>query len=340
MKDRPPGRALPVANVGHLAVCDRETSLAESDSATPKHTPIPAERSRESSADLFLLVAVSLLSTNYAIVKFSITEFNPLAFPVLRFGVGGLLMVAIVRWREGTLRVARSDLPLLLATAIFGIPLCQICFVYALSNTSASDVALLGATGPIITALLATMVGLERLGRRHWLSVLIGIVGVVLIVGGGTRVSLGGSSLLGDGLALGATFFAAASQLPIRPLMQRYSARHILAFQMSVGSLLLLPIALASLVGQDFGRVSSAGWGALAWAVVCTGVITNVLYFTGIDRVGPSRAAIFLYLQSFLGVLFAFVLLGERVTPLQIMGGLVVIGGVVLSRSHARPLGI
>jgi DNA invertase Pin-like site-specific DNA recombinase len=64
------------------------------------------------------------------------------------------------------------------------------------------------------------------------------------------------------------------------------------------------------------------------------GVVTNLLYFTAVDRVGPSRAAVFGYLQSFLGVLFAVALLGERVEPIQIAGGLVVIASVVLSRAH------
>ena len=227
-----------------------------------QRAPIPVEPSGESSADLLLLVAVSLWAANYAVIKFGVSEFNPLAFPVLRFGVGGLAMMAIVRAREGTLRVARADLPLLLVASVLGITLNQICFVYSLTNTSASDVALLGATGPIVTALLATAVGLERLGRRHWLSVAFGLVGVVLIVGGSANGGLGGSSLLGAGLALGATLCSSASALPIRPLMQRYSAWRILAFEMVVGSLFLLPVSLPSLVGQDFGRVSLAGWGS------------------------------------------------------------------------------
>jgi len=301
-----------------------------------RHPYISEEPSGKRSADLLLLVAISIWSANYAVVKFGVSEFNPLAFPVLRFGVRGLAMVAIVRWREGTVRVARSDLPLLVATAFLGITLNEICFVYSLTNTGASDVALLGATGPIITALLATAVGLERLGARHWLSVAIGLTWVVLIVGGAPG-SLRASSLLGDGLALGATLCSRASALPIRPLMQRYSAWRILAFEMVAGSILLLPVTLPSLVQQDFGRVGLAGWGSLAYAVVFTGVVTNLLYFTGIDRVGPSRAAVFGYLQSFLGVLFAVVLLGERVAPIQIAGGLVVICSVVLSRSHVGP---
>ncbi len=158
--------------------------------------------------------------------------------------------------------------------------------------------------------------------------------GVLLIVGGGANAAFGQSPLLGDALALGATLCSSASALPILPLMRRYSAWRILTFEMLVGSLLLLPLALPSLIAQDYGRVTLAGWGSLGYAVVLTGVLTNLLYFTAIERVGPSRAAMFGYLQSFLGVLFAVALLGERVTALQLAGGLVVIGSVVMSRSR------
>jgi drug/metabolite transporter (DMT)-like permease len=296
---------------------------------------VGAESARVPSADLLLLVAVTLWALNYAVIKFGVSEINPLAFVVLRWGLGGLAMAAVLRWREGTLRVARADLPLLLAAAVLGVSLNQLCFVYSLTDTGASDVALLGATGPLITALLATAVGLERLGHRHWLSALVGLAGVVLIVGGGANAAFGRSPLLGDALALGAALCSSASVLPILPLLRRYSAWRILTFEMLAGSLLLLPLAVPSLLSQDYGRVTLAGWGSLGYAVVLTGVLTNLLYFIAVGRVGPSRAAMFGYLQSFLGVLFAVVLLGERVAALQLAGGLVVIGSVVLSRSRA-----
>jgi drug/metabolite transporter (DMT)-like permease len=298
-----------------------------------------AESAPAPSADLLLLVAVSLWALNYAVIKFGVSQISPLTFIVLRWGLGGLVMAAVLYWREGTLRVARADLPMLLAAAVLGVSLNQLCFVYSLTNTGASDVALLGATGPLVTALLATAVGLERLGRRHWLSALVGLGGVVLIIAGGANSAFGQSPLLGDALALGSTLCSSASVLPIRPLLRRYSAWRILTFEMLVGSLLLLPLALPSLVAQDYGRVTLAGWGSLGYAVVLTGVLTNLLYFTAIGRVGPSRAAMFGYLQSFLGVLFAVALLGERVTALQLAGGLVVIGSVIMSRSRliARP---
>ena len=295
-----------------------------------RSAPAPA-----GSADLILFVAVSLWALNYAVIKFGVTQISPLAFPVLRFGLGGLVLAAVVYWREGTLRVARADVPLVVFAAVLGISLNQLCFVYSLTDTGASDVALLGASGPLITAFLATVVGVERLGRRHWLSALIGLAGVGLIVGGAAGAAFGRSPLLGDALALGATLFSSASVLPVLALLHRYSAAHILTLEMLVGSALLVPLALPALVAQDYGAVTLEGWGAVVYAVVLTGVVTNLLYFTAIGRVGPSRAAMFGYLQSFLGVVFAILLLAEQVTLVQLAGGLVVIGSVVLSRSHA-----
>ena len=283
-------------------------------------------------ADLLLLAAVSLWALNYSVIKVGVSQITPLAFAVLRFGLSGLAMAAILRWREGTLRVARADLPLLLGTAVVGITLSQLCFVYSLTETGASDVALLGATGPLITALLATAIGLERLGRRHWVSACLGIGGVVLIVGGGAGAAFGRAPLLGDALALGNTLCASAWVLPVRPLLQRYSAWRILTVEMLLGSAVLLPLSLPALLSQDYGRVTVAGWGALSYGVVLTGAVTNLLYFTAIGRIGPSRAAMYGYLQAFLGVLFAVALLNERVTVAQLCGGLVVIGSVLMSR--------
>ncbi len=303
------------------------------EAASTRRLAVAQRRPDSPSADLLLLVAISLWSLNYAVIKVGVGEISPVAFPVLRFGIGGLAMAAVLYWREGSLRFARADLPLLLAAAALGISINQLCFVYSLVDTGASDVALLGASGPLITALLATAVGLERLSTRHWVGAVVGLGGVVLIVAGGANAALGRSPLIGDALALGATLCSSASVLLIVPLMRRrYSPLRILTFEMLAGSLFLLPLAAPSLAAEDYAHVSLAGWAALGYAVVLTGVVTNLLYFTAMREVGPSRAAMFGYLQSFLGVLFAVALLGERVTVLQLAGGLVVIGSVVLSR--------
>ncbi|MFI5258777.1 MAG: DMT family transporter [Candidatus Limnocylindrales bacterium] len=295
------------------------------DTAPPERGP--------ASANILLLTAVSMWGLSFSIVKFGLSEIAPLSFPVFRFGVGGLVLLVVLRLREGSIGVRREDLPLLALVGLFGITLGQICYVFALTNTSASDTALLQATGPMMTSVLATLVGLERSGRRHWVALFIGLVGVVLIVVGGAAGLRLGSNLLGDGLALASAFASSASALPIRPLLSRYSAHRILTYEMVIGTAILMPFAVPGLLAEDYSRVTLAGWGSLGYAVVFSGIAANLLYFIAIGRVGPSRAAVYSYLQSFLAVLFAVILLGEQITFVQVFGGLIVVGSIMFGRS-------
>jgi len=295
-----------------------------------------AVRARSASSDVILLAAVTLWALNYSIVKYGVSQFEPLALPVCRFGAAGLVLLAILRLREGSIGVRREDVPRLVVAGFVGITLSQISFVYALTYTTASDNALLGATAPIVTVVVATIVGLERSGRRHWIAVLIGLVGVVLIVAGGPAAALFRSGLLGDALAFGNVLASSISAILIVPLLVRYSVYRILTYEMLIGVVILVPIALPSILAQDFGQVTLGGWLALAYAILATGLITNLLYFTAVGRIGASRAAVYQYVQAFLGVLFAVLLLGEQVTPIQLFGGAIVVASVIISRTARR----
>jgi len=303
---------------------------------------------RERSADLVLLLAISIWSLNFTVMKVGIGEISPLAFPVFRYGLGAIVMTVLLHRREGSLRFERRDLGLFVVAGVLGISLNQLFIVNALTLTSAANVALLSATQPIFTAVIATIVGDESLGRRHWLSVGLGMLGVALIVDGGAGqavISAGQGALadrpslpLGELFALGVSVTAAASAVTIRRLLVRYSPYRILTLQMIIGTVFLLPIAAPSLASQDYGQVAPAGWAAIAYSSILAGVVSNLLYFTGIGRVGASRAAVYQYLQSFLGVILAVVLLSEPLGLLQVAGGLVVVTSVAMSRDTGAGL--
>ena len=292
-----------------------------------------AARLHAASSDLILLVAVALWALSYTVAKFALREFEPLVLPIFRFGIAGLVLLAILWFREGTIAVDRADLTRLALAGFFGVTLTQVTFVYALTFATASDIALIGATAPIVTAVLATIVGLERSGRRYWAAAVIGLVGVVLIVVGSPGGIRLGSGLLGDALALGTVVTASVSALLILPLLTRYSVYRVLTYELLLGTAMLVPIALPQLLGQDFAGIGPETWAALVYLVLATGVVTNLLYVTAMGRIGASRAAIYRYLQSFLGVLFAVLLLGEQVTAIQMIGGAIVVASVMLSRS-------
>jgi len=86
----------------------------------------------------------------------------------------------------------------------------------------------------------------------------------------------------------------------------------------------------------DFGALV---WIGFVFAVLGPLVLTNLLWFTAIDQVGPSRASLFANLQPFLAAIVALLLLDERLTVIQAAGGLAIAAGIFLSRERRPPLG-
>src|SRR5437764_338259 len=118
-----------------------------------------------------MLVGANVLwALNYASTKFAMEAWQPLAYSQLRFAAAGLLSCSVVLVREGSLRVARADVALVVAAATTGIFVNQVLFNYAVQRTTAANVALILASAPAFTALFAHRVGHERVHARHWLG--------------------------------------------------------------------------------------------------------------------------------------------------------------------------
>src|SRR3954452_3392289 len=285
---------------------------------------------RLDSADAMLVVADILWSINYATTKFAYRAWEPLAFSATRFLVAGVAFALVVLWREGSLRVRRADVPLVVGAAFVGILLNQLTFAYAIKNTTAGNVALILASAPAFAALFAMLAGHDHVRPRHWLALGISVAGVCLVVQGGAGVK--GAGYLGDLLAVGAAITWAAYSVMLRPLFARYSASRISALMVAVGSGMLLPFGLAQMLSQDWSAIGPLHLTAWAYSAVFPLLVTNLLYFRALRHIGASRATLYMYLQPFLAVVFAAVLIGEDVAPLQVAGGLVIILGVSLGK--------
>src|SRR5438105_6330604 len=286
-------------------------------------------------ADLMLLVTVCLWGFNFTVTKYVLTHgFRPLAYSSLRYAGAAMLFSGLTYRLEGRLSVRRRDLPLLLLAAAVGIWINQLTYMYAVKLTTATTVALILGTTPIFAALIARAVGLERLSRLFWAASVVSFVGVALVAlgsGGGLSGDVGG-----DLLAILAAATWAAYSVMVAPLMRSYSPYQISAFVLVAGWIPLAVTAASQLRAQDWGAIGWLDWLCLGYALLGPLVLTNILWFTALDRVGPSRATLFANLQPFVAAIFALAILSERITPLQVAGGLAIGAGIVLSRGR-RP---
>lgn len=287
-------------------------------------------------ADGLLLGTVLLWSFNFTAIRYGITHgFAPLAYAPLRWGLAGVALAGLARWRGHSLLVGRRDLALLAGASVVGVLVNQVSFVYAVRLVSASTVALVFGTLPIFVSLISQLSGLERLQLRHWVATGVSFSGVALVAAGAS----GGLSASAGGIALAlvtTSTFAVYSVLVV-PVMRRHSPIVVNAISALTGSAMLAAASITVLAHESWGETGALAWGALLYSALISIALGNVFWFTAIERVGPGRASLFANLQPFLGALFAVLVLSETLTRSQVAGGCVIGAGILLGRRVRLP---
>ncbi|HEX4745290.1 MAG TPA: DMT family transporter [Gaiellaceae bacterium] len=289
-------------------------------------------RRRLTSVELMLLTTILLWSLNLSVTKYLLTHgLEPLSYAIVRYALAGLLFVAGALVIERSLRIERRHLPLV-ALAAVALWLNQLSFIFALDLTTASTIGLLLGTIPIFAALLGLVLGTERLSRRFWLAAAISAFGVMLVaLGAGGEVSASATGIA-LGLATGLTW--AVYSVTAAPLMRHYSAVRMSAAVFPIAWLLIAITRLASGEEQDWSLGLDV-WVLLLFATFGPLVVTTVLWFRAIHRIGAARATLAANLQPFVAAVLAVVLLSEPLSILQIAGGALIAAGILAARRRA-----
>jgi drug/metabolite transporter (DMT)-like permease len=287
---------------------------------------------RPTTVELMLLATVLLWALNLSVTKYILTHgFLPLPYATVRYAFAGLVFVAITLYVERTLRVERRHLPIL-ALAAGTLWLNQLSFVFALDITTASTIGLVLGAVPIFAALFGLALGTERPTGRFWIGAAVSAVGVGLVAagsGGETTSSLAGILL---GLSTAATW--AAYSVVVGPLMRTYSPSQVSAIVIPVAWMAIALCGLTQTPDQEW----DLGWEIWALMVIATIgplVLTNILWFRSIHRIGANRATLAANLQPFVAAVLAVVLLSEPLSWLQIGGGALIALGILAVRRRA-----
>ena len=237
-----------------------------------------------------LLGTVLLWALNVTVTKYMFEHgWKPLAYGTIRYFVAIALFWAFTYWRERSFRIARDDLWLVGLAALL-IFLNQLCFVYGHKLAHASTVALLLGTTPIFIGLISLALRLEHLAGPFWIGAAVTFAGVGLIAAANGSV---GASLNGTLLTIATALTWASYSVTIAPLMRRYSPYRISALVLALGWVPLALVSISQVGDQHFSSFGWKVWLGFGYAVIGPLFLTNILWFTSIDRVGPSRASLF-----------------------------------------------
>jgi len=282
-----------------------------------------------------ILTLIAVLWGSYPVfAKVALAHFPPYVLVALRASLASVFL-AVLLFRRGfdDFRVLSwGDLRSFAFLGFTGIFVSTGGTYLGIAYTTASSAALLQAASPVMVAIGAWLYLNERLRRRQWAGVILSALGVLLVVTRGSwRAIVHLEVLPGDFIILLAQAGWAVYTVYGKRVLAVHSPAVATTAAYVLGSLMLLPVPF--LTARFF---PAPDWASpIAWAVVAVqgilGAIAHVWWYEGVHRVGASRAGIFLNLQPLVGVLLAWLMLGETIGPAEIVGGLAVIAGVGLT---------
>jgi len=309
----------------------RHAAEAAHDADAPPHLHVRATSRERRLAEAGVLVTVAIWSANFVVVKAAIGALGPFTFTSLRYVVAALTLLAILRWRTGSLRWPAGYGRQLFVMGAVGFGAYQLLWSLGLTQITAGDSALLIAASPVFTALLAGAVGMDRLTTPKLAGALIAFTGVGIVIAGGHELALG-ASLLGDALTLGAAALWAVYTTAGARIMRTVDPLQATVWTVVAGAIVLAPFGVWEATRSSPATFSPEAVVAILYAGALAAGIANVFVFNAIRLVGPTRVTSTQFLVPAGAVVLGAVFLDEPVGLAQVAGGAVIVLGVWLTR--------
>lgn len=300
-------------------------------------------RLSQTRAYVALFLIASLWGTFPATSKLALADLPPTLLTAIRCAIAAaLLSVLVLRSgfdaaRELTPEAVRAFFVL----GVCGFVISTHISYWGIYTTSAANAAILQAMAPVMVALGARAYLGERMRSRQRVGVGVSMLGVLLVVTEGRLAELAPSELrLGDFLTLFALVGWTVYTVYGKQVLTGHSPILTTTAAYVCGTIVLLPLAVVTAPLTPRPRLGSA----VAWIVLLyhaiPGAVAHLWWYAAVERVGPSRAAIFMNVTPVVGIGMAALLLGEDIGPWQVGGAAMVLAGVALTtggRKVVRP---
>lgn len=287
-------------------------------------------------AEFGVVIVMALWAGNFIVVKGALGTLPPVGFTALRYGLASLSLLVLMRWRDGAIRLPHGDIRSIAVLGIIGFGIYQILWVVALQTIPAGDSALLIATTPVMTALLAMATGADSPNRVKLVGAIVSFLGVATVIVAGQGLNLG-VSVGGDLLTLAAAACWAIYTVRGATILRRQTALMTTTWAVVAGTLFMAPIGIAQMATADLSAIGPSMVLSVIYAGTLAAGVPNVVVFHGVKLLGPTRISALQTLVPALAVVLAVIFLGEPIRPAQLIGGVIILAGVALLRRGSWP---
>lgn len=278
-----------------------------------------------------ICIAVFFWGLSFVATKIALVSIPVFTLIFVRFAVASIIFMVLTLKRRLP-PFTGSDHIRIFLIALFEPGLYFLCETFGLQYTAAPKAALIIATIPIMVLVISYLLIGESSSILGIAGILLSLLGIGFLVAGDPEFKLGfAGPMLGDLLIFGAVISASFYIVIARHLGMKYSALKITTVQILYGTIFYAPAFLWELPRINWSAITIQSAGALIFLSVCATVIAFLCFNYSLTKIPAVRVAVFLNGIPVVTTLAAWILLGERLTMIQIEGGVLVLVGVFLT---------
>ena len=281
---------------------------------------------------MMALTAVFFWSINIIIASYFATTLEPFEIAFGRWFVACLILVPMA-WKglKQNFLLLLKHWSLVVSLAVTGIVLDNTLIYYSGKTASAIDMGVLDVTGPIFLVILSRIFLKTPISGHQIVGLLISLLGVlVIILHGNLKQIMHFKFVSGDFIMLLNTFCFAVYSLLQAKRPPQISQSVMLAATAFIGVIILLPFLFITVGIHKLAHLHTIDFGIFLYLGVFNSVISYLCWNSALARIGNIKTSIIYYLLPLFSCVEAYLILHEQIYISQLIGGILVIGGIAL----------
>ena len=301
-----------------------------------RHEGIPYMRSKKKQkikVHILMILLVMTWGLDYVVAKFGMYDLTPTCLLFSRIAVGTVALGIIKAIRRDKSLVHKKDIPLVIVCAVFGEIMYYECEFNAMTYLPVSLLTILLAFVPVLSVFIERVIYKRKANKKILAGIIFCIIGIIFVIGADFSILLEGR-LLGYLIAFGAIICWNIFNF-ITAALSEYDSITVAFLQLLCAGLILAPFALHSM--PPLSQWPGSLWAMVLYMGIVSAAVGFVIVVYALKIIGPTPAAVYSDFMPVSTAICGAIFLHETLTPLQIVGGIIVIAaGYIVIREKGK----
>ncbi|GMG73262.1 MULTISPECIES: DMT family transporter [Priestia] len=285
-------------------------------------------------ASFYAIMSISFWGISFVSTKAVLDKLDPYTLLVLRFGIGALFLLLLLVLKRYPLNIPLKYIPHLFVLGILGVFIHQVIQATALLTINASAAGWIISFSPVFTVILSVFFLHEKMTLIKASGIIVAIIGVLLVTTSSNQHSFQLPINIGYLLMILSTLNWAIYSVLLKKLDIQLPSLVVTFYMCLIGFTLTTPFLVRNKGWEIMPFLTSVEWAHLLFLGVFVSGVAYWYWAKALEVLEASQVSLFLYLEPVATLITAVLLLREKIIPVSILGGVIIIVGVIVANGR------